>query len=115
MDNVIVWLALGGAVVVVLISLVLIQNKSKKISELSKELEAMRQTSEHNAKELEDLQNNFENKMDEVVQSSIQKISHAEQAKEEAIQAAQDNYEAVADAHAQLKEKDELIKKLQKA
>jgi hypothetical protein len=53
--------------------------------------------------------------MDEVVESSIQKISHAEQAKEEAIQAAQDNYEAVADAHAQLKEKDELIKKLQKA
>jgi hypothetical protein len=115
MDNVIVWLALGGAVVVSVLSLVFIQKKSKMVKKLSDELEAIKQTSAENAKELEDLQNEFESKMDEVVESSIQKISHAEQAKEEAIQAAQDNYEAVADAHAQLKEKDELIKKLQKA
>ena len=50
--------------------------------------------------------------MDKVVQSSIQKISHAEQAKEEAVQAAADNYDVAAEAHAQLKEKDALIKEL---
>lgn len=51
--------------------------------------------------------------MDEVVQSSIQKITHAEQAKEEAIQAAQDNFEAAAEANTRLKEQEQLIKKLQ--
>jgi hypothetical protein len=52
--------------------------------------------------------------MDEVVESSIQKLSHAEQAKEEAIRAAQDNYEAAAEVHALLKEKEALINRLQK-
>ncbi len=64
-------------------------------------------------KALEDLEASFESQMDEVVQSSIQKISHAEQAKEEAIQAATDNYDAAAEAYAVIKEKDDLIKKLQ--
>jgi hypothetical protein len=64
---------------------------------------------------LQKLEQEFEEQMDDVVQSSLQKISHAEQAKEEAIQAAQDNYEAAAEAHAQLREKDALIKKLQGA
>ncbi len=51
------------------------------------------------------MQNEFDERMDKVVQSSIQKIEYAEQVKEEAIQVAQDNLEAATEIHALLKEK----------
>ncbi len=113
MDNMIVWLALGGAGVVILISILLLQKKSNLIKKISADLAQAQEEDKKKGQKLENLQNTFEEKMDAVVEASIQKIAHAEQAKEEAIQAAQDNYEAVADAHALMKEKDALIKKLQ--
>ncbi|MBT8329762.1 MAG: hypothetical protein KJN87_08665 [Desulfofustis sp.] len=79
---------------------------AEEVATLKKELEAKNE-------ELATVEERFEKQMDEVVQSSIQKISHAEQAKEEAIQAAQDNFEAAAAANTKLKEKEELIKQLQ--
>jgi hypothetical protein len=82
---------------------------------LGEELAAVKNQLQKKSDALRKLEKEFEEQMDDVVQSSLQKISHAEQAKEEAVQAAQDNYEAAADAHAQLKEKDALIKKLQGA
>ncbi len=82
------------------------EDLSEKIASLKKELEVKIQ-------ELAAVEKHFEDQMDEVVQSSIQKITHAEQAKEEAIQAAQDNFEAAAEANIRLKEQEELIKKLQ--
>ena len=108
-----VWLALSGSVIVVVITLILLQKKSGEISKLSRELSLVRQERDDKSSALKQLEDNFEEKMDKVVNSSIQKISHAEHAKEEAVQAAADNYEVAAEAHAQLKEKDELIKKLQ--
>lgn len=80
---------------------------------LAEELAAVKTALKEKTKALRALEKDFENQMDEIVESSLQKISHAEEAKEEAIQAAQDNYEAAAEAHALLKEKDALIKKLQ--
>ncbi len=59
------------------------------------------------------MQNEFDERMDKVVQSSIQKIEYAEQVKEEAIQVAQDNLEAATEIHALLKEKEGLITRLQ--
>ncbi|MBT8345452.1 MAG: hypothetical protein KJO28_04035 [Desulfofustis sp.] len=79
---------------------------AEEVATLKKELEAKNE-------ELATVEERFEKQMDEVVQSSIQKISHAEQAKEEAFQAAQDNFEAAAVANTKLKEKEELIKQLQ--
>ncbi len=108
-----VWGALGGSALVVIISLLMLQKKSAEVQKISSELALTQKERDQKASDLEILQNTFEDQMDEVVQSSIQKISHADNAKEEAIQAAQDNYEAVAEAHALLKEKDALIKQLQ--
>jgi len=80
---------------------------------LSQELASLKRELEEKIQELATVEKRFEEQMDEVVQSSIQKITHAEQAKEEAIQAAQDNFEAAAEANSQLKEKEKLIKQLQ--
>lgn len=78
------------------------------------ELEAAKQTLNEKSSALETLENDFESKMDDVVESSIQKIAHAEQAKEDAIDAAEANYEAAAEAHATIKEKESIIADLQK-
>lgn len=82
--------------------------------EKEQELKAALQDRDEKATELEALENDFESKMDAVVESSIQKIAHAEQAKEDAVQAAEGNYEAAADAHATIKEKEQIIADLQK-
>jgi len=108
-----VWLALGGAVIVVVIAVILLQKKSGEINELSEKLLLVRQERDEKSIALEELENNFEDKMDKVVQSSIQKIAHAEQSKEEAVQAASDNYEMAVEAHTLLKEKDAIIKELE--
>lgn len=79
---------------------------SSEIDTLKAELAAM-------TEKLAGVEKHFEAQMDEVVQSSIQKITHAEQAKEEAIQAAQDNFEAAAEANARLKEKEAQLRQLQ--
>ncbi len=81
--------------------------------ELKQEVAALKKELQIKTEKLAGVEKNFEAQMEEVVQSSIQKITHAEQAKEEAIQAAQDNFEAAAEANAQLREKEALIKKLQ--
>ncbi len=114
MENVMVWLALAAVVVVAGISAVLLQKKSEEIKKLSIELAAASQERDEKASAYDALQREFDEKMDRVVQSSIEKIAHAETAKEEAIQAAQDNYEAAAEVHALLKEKEALINKMQK-
>lgn len=79
---------------------------SSEMENLKKELAAM-------TEKLNGVEKHFEAQMDEVVQSSIQKITHAEEAKEEAIQAAQDNFEAAAEANARLKEIEAQLKQLQ--
>ena len=107
------WLGLGGVVIVVVIAVILLQKKSGEIDKLAKELALIQQEKDEKSIALEELENNFEEKMDKVVQSSIQKIAHAEQSKEEAVQAASDNYEMAAEAHALLKEKDAIIKELE--
>ena len=78
------------------------------------ELKAALQERDEKASALETLENDFENQMDDVVQSSIQKLNHAEQAKEDAVKAAGDNYEAAAEAYGQIKEKEKIIAELQK-
>lgn len=80
---------------------------------IAQELASLKIELKDKSRKLETAEQRFEEQMDDVVQSSIQKITHAEQAKEEAIQAAQDNFEAAAEANARLKEKEELIKQLQ--
>lgn len=77
------------------------------------ELKAVLQDRDEKSLALEALENDFESKMDDVVQSSIQKISHAEQAKADAVEAAEGNYEAAAEAHATIKEKEKIIAELQ--
>lgn len=91
----------------------LIAQKDAEIKRLGTELAAVSTERDEKRGALEKLEQEFEDKMDEVVQSSIQKIAHAEEAKEEAVRAAQDNYEAAAEVHALLKEKEALINKLQ--
>ncbi len=86
---------------------------TNEVEKLSQELASLKKEFEEKNREVAAVERRFEEQMDEVVQSSIQKITHAEQAKEEAIQAAQDNFEAAAEAHTRLKEQEELIKKLQ--
>lgn len=81
--------------------------------DMNSELVSVRAQLKEKTAELETLQNEFDERMDKVVQSSLLKIEHAEQAKEEAIQAAQDNLETATEIHAQLKEKEELITRLQ--
>lgn len=84
-----------------------------EVEKLSQELTSLKKELEEKTREVAAVERRFEEQMDEVVQSSIQKITHAEQAKEEAIQAAQDNFEAAAEANIRLKEQEQLIKKLQ--
>ena len=108
-----VWLALGGAVIVTVIAVILLQKKSKQINKLSEELTLCQRERDEKSDAFDKLENNFEEEMDQVVQSSIEKISHAEQAKEEAVKAASDNFEVASEAHALLREKEALIKKLQ--
>jgi len=84
-----------------------------ELEKLSQELTSLKKELEEKTREVAAVERRFEEQMDEVVQSSIQKITHAEQAKEEAIQAAQDNFEAAAEANTRLKEQEQLIKKLQ--
>jgi len=113
MGNVIVLsVAVAGMIVVVLL-LVLLQRKSREISLLREELARASQERDEKRDAFDQLENSFEEEIDKVVQSSIQKIAEAENAKELAVQAAEDNYEVAAEAYAQLKEKDALIKKLQ--
>ena len=128
MENVMMWLGFGIAAVVACVAWVLLQkngNELKKKDELivEKDAEIGRLTeqlayvsAERDEKEavLAKFEQEFEDRVDEIVQSSIEKISHAEEAKEEAIRAAQDNYEAAAEVHALLKEKEELIDQLQR-
>ena len=85
---------------------------SMEVEKLSQELTSLKKELEEKTREVAAVERRFEEQMDEVVQSSIQKITHAEQAKEEAIQAAQDNFEAAAEANTLLKEQEQLIKKL---
>lgn len=92
-----------------------LSQKDEEIERLSGELTAAVSERDEKAQALSKLEEEFESKMDDVVQSSIQKISHAEKAREEAVQAAQDNYEAAAEVHALLKEKEALINKLQQS
>lgn len=115
MENTIVLAALGVAVVVAVIAVVLLLKKSGELQRISDELAQVKQERDEKSSALETLEATFEEEMDKVVTSSIQKISHAEAAKEEAVKAAEDNYEVAADAHAQLREKDEIIKNLQQA
>ena len=142
MDSMIMWGGYATAVIVAAVAAMLLQKKGggnsqefarveelfgklslleKELSEAKnslvrkeQELKAALQDRDGKASALEALENDFESKMDEVVQSSIEKISHAEQAKEDAVQAAGDNYEAAAEAYAQLKEKEKIIAELQK-
>ena len=134
MENGIVLLALGGVVIAIVAAVIVVQKKSGALKHLSEELTQARRERDEFLKErdliseeaarirrekdeksaaLEELENTFEKQMDEVVQSSIEKIAHAEQAKDEAVRAAEDNYEVAAEAYSQLREKDALIKKLQ--
>ena len=122
------WLGFGIAAVVACVAGVLLQkngNELKKKDELIVEKDAeigrlIEQLAYVSAERdekgavLAKFEQEFEDRVDEIVQSSIEKISHAEEAKEEAVRAAQDNYEAAAEVHALLKEKDELIDQLQR-
>jgi DNA repair exonuclease SbcCD ATPase subunit len=142
MDTMIMWGGYAAAAIVAGVAAVMLQKKGsgnsldveraeelfEKLSSLEKELseakdslagkeqklKAATQERDEKASALEALENDFESKMDDVVQSSIQKISHAEQAKEEAVKAAGDNYEAAAEAYAKIKEKEKIIAELQK-
>ncbi|BHH82455.1 hypothetical protein [Desulforhopalus sp. 52FAK] len=142
MNTLIMWGGYGIAVIVAAVAALLLQKKggghsqdveqieelSEKISMLEQELsetkdslvgkeqalKAAQQDRDKNVSALEALENDFESKMDDVVQSSIQKIAHAEQAKEDAVQAADGNYEAAAAAHATIKEKEQIIADLEK-
>lgn len=109
-------LALGGAAIIGMVAVFLVQKKTAEIQKLAAELAAVQQERDESRArlgELEELEARFEEKVDDVVQSSIQKIAHAEEAKEEAVKAAQDNYDAAAEAHALLREKEAIIKELQ--
>ena len=123
MENGIVWLALGGVVIAIVVAATVVQKKSGALKRLSEELTQVRRERDELSEErdlvseevvqirrerdekslaLEKLEKTFEEQIDEVVESSIQKIAHAEQAKEEAVRAAKDNYEVAAEAYAQL-------------
>jgi len=80
---------------------------------LQEEVAALKAQLEEKERKLASVEKDFAAQMDEVVQSSIQKITHAEQAKEEAIQAAGDNFDAAAEANAKLKAAEKKIAQLQ--
>jgi len=105
--------ALAVAVVLFIVTLLALQKKSGEISRLTVELNSVREElREKNSKFLE-LEEDVDKKIDDVVQSSIQKISHAEQSKEEAVKAAQDNYDAAAEAYGVIRERETTIKELE--
>lgn len=109
----ITYTALAGAAIIAVFAIVLVKKKSAEIKKLKAEMEMLEKESTAKLDSFADLEQNFEQKIDEVIQSSIQKISHAEEAKDEAVKAAQDNYEAAAEAHAQIKEGEKKIKDLE--
>lgn len=113
MDTMIMWAVAGGAVVVAAITIILLLKKNRELQRLTEDMAVLRQDRDEKHAAFEELQSDFDEKMDNVVQASIQKIAHAEQAREDAVQAAQDNYEAAAEVHALLKEKEDLINKMQ--
>lgn len=104
---------LGVAIITFLLAVLLVQKKSGELRRLAEELVTVQKERDESIVRLEELEQRFDEKVDDVVQSSIQKISHAEEAKEEAVKAAHDNYEAAAEAHALLREKEATIKELQ--
>jgi hypothetical protein len=105
--------ALAVAVIFVIIALLTLQKKSGEVGRLTAELESVKEELRQKSIALLESEESVEQKIDDVVQSSIQKISHAEQGKEEAVKAAQDNYDAAADAHGIIKEREATIKELQ--
>lgn len=113
MGNYIPFLTLGVAIITFLLAVLLVQKKSIELKKLNIELTSVQRERDESNTRLGELEQRFEERVDDVVQSSIQKISHAEEAKEEAVKAAHDNYEAAAEAHALLREKDTIIKELQ--
>lgn len=113
MNNMIPFLTLGVAIITFLLAIVLTQKKSGELRKLTEEFVAVQKEKDEISARLEDFELRFEEKVDDVVQSSIQKISHAEEAKEEAVKAAHDNYEAAAEALTLLREKEAIIKELQ--
>jgi len=113
MSYIIAFLILGAAIITFLLAVLLVQKKSVELKKLSAELATVRRERDETNTRLEELELRFDEKVDDIVESSIQKISHAEEAKEEAVKAAHDNYEAAAEAHALLREKDAIIIELQ--
>lgn len=113
MSNIIPFLTLGVAIITFLLAVLLVQKKSGELKKLTKELTTVQRERDETNTRLEELELRFDDKVDDIVQSSIQKITHAEEAKEEAVKAAHDNYEAAAEAHALIREKDAIIKELQ--
>lgn len=89
------------------------QNSGTEEAELQEELANVKAELADTVEKLALVEKDFAAQMDEVVQSSMEKLTHAEHAKEEAIQAAQDNFEAAAEANAKLKEAEALLEKLQ--
>lgn len=113
MSNILPFLVLGAAVVTFLLAVILVQKKSGELRRLVEEVASVQRERDESVSRLENLEQRFDEKVDDVVQSSIQKIAHAEEAKEEAVKAAHDNYEAAAEAHAIIREKEATIKELQ--
>lgn len=113
MSNIIPFITLGVAIVTFLLAVLLVQKKSSELRKITEELTTVQRERDETSARLEELELRFDDKVDDIVQSSIQKISHAEEAKEEAVKAAHDNYEAAAEAHSLLREKDAIIKELQ--
>jgi hypothetical protein len=113
MNNTIPFITLGVAIITFLLAVLLVQKKSSELKKLTEDLTSVQREKDEISTRLEELELHFDDKVDDIVQSSIQKISHAEEAKEEAVKAAHDNYEAAAEAHALIREKDAIIKELQ--
>lgn len=80
---------------------------------IQEELAALKAELEIKEQKLASAEKDFAAQMDEVVQSSMEKIIQSEQAKEEAIQAAQDNFEAAAETNVKLREAEAKLAKLQ--
>jgi phenylalanyl-tRNA synthetase alpha subunit len=128
MENVMMLMGFGIAALVACVTVVLLQKngnelkkkdkliveKEAEIGRLTEQLASVSTERDEKGAALAKFEQEFEDRVDEIVQSSIEKISHAEETKEEAVRAAQDNYEAAAAVHALLKEKEELIHQLQR-
>jgi phenylalanyl-tRNA synthetase alpha subunit len=121
MEKVMMLMGFGIAAVAACVTWVLLQKngnelkkKDAEIGRLTEQLASVSTERDEKGAALAKFEQEFEERVDEIVQSSIEKISHAEETKEEAVRAAQDNYEAAAEVHALLKEKEELIDQLQR-